>query len=200
MKYFLSQSASKDNDQGSVSNRSIKEEIKTIYDGEYMNIKATDGWEFVEEKDCVIVLPHLINFNEIILRKENVPPFNTREPNKEHFLTVVSGTMEAGEDPTETLVRELKEETGIMLNTGFKGWTKWGEYFWNKGNNSKCHVYYLPITTSDFQKVVAKGDGSVSEDKSITVRIDLSYIESLRPSDLITEMVLSKFRDKINLD
>lgn len=177
--------------------RKVNQNVEIVYDGDYLKVKTVDGWEFVEEKDCVIVLPHFVNFDEIILRKEQVPPFNTRVSDQEHFLTVVSGTMEAGEEPTDTLVRELQEETGIMLNTGFQGWKKLGEYFWNKGNNAKCHLYYLPITTSDFQKVAASGDGSKAEENSITVRVSLDYIDSLRPSDLVTELILMKLKEEI---
>lgn len=177
--------------------KKVNQDIETVYDGEYMKVKSTNGWEYIEESDCVIVLPHLLNFDEIILRKEHVPPFNTRDTNQEHFLTVVSGTMEAGEDPTETLIRELREETGIMLNTGFQGWKKIGEFFWNKGNSSKCHLYYLPITTSDFQKVAATGDGSEAEELSKTVRVDLDYLDSLRPSDLVTELMLMKLKEEL---
>lgn len=178
--------------------KKINQDIETVYDGDYIKVKSVTGWEFVEEKDCVVVLPHLINFDEIILRKEDVPPFQTRHPNQEFFLTVVSGTMEAGEDPTETLIRELREETGMLLNAGFQGWKKLGEYFWNKGNNSKCHLYYLPLTTSDFQKVAAVGDGSISEEKSKTIRIDMSYLNSLKPSDLVTELLLMKLKEELS--
>lgn len=174
--------------------RKINQNIETVYDGDYLKVKAVNDWEYVEEKDCVVVLPHLTTFDEIVLRKEHVPPFNTREPEQESFLTVVSGTMEAGETPEQTMIRELKEETGIMLNTGFTGWTKWGEYFWNKGNNAKVHIYYLPLTTSDFANVAITGDGSESEEKSKSIKVDMTYIESLNPSDIITELILMKMK------
>lgn len=177
--------------------RKINQDIETIFDGDYIKVKTVDGWEFVEDSDCVVVLPHLVNFDEIILRKEVIPAFNTREPNPEHFLTVVSGTMEAGEDPTETLIREVREETGMMLNTGFQGWKKWGEYFWSKGSNSKCHLYYLPLTMSDFQRVAASGDGSELEANSKSVRVDMEKIDSLRPSDLVSELLLMKLKEEI---
>lgn len=164
-----------------------EDEIK--YDG-YLKVLDSDGWEYVEEKDCVVVIPHLVNFDEILLRKEVVPPFNSRIPDQEHFITVVSGTMEGTEKPEETLVRELREETGIKLNTGFQGWKKWGSFFWNKGNNSRCHLFYLPLTISDFQKVSITGDGSEFEKKSTTFRIDIKYLDSLKPSDLITQTML----------
>jgi len=165
----------------------IETELK--YDG-YLKVKSIDGWEYVDEKDCVVVLPHLINFDEILLRKEVVPSFNTREPKNNYFLTVVSGTVDGMETPEDCLIRELREETGISLNSGFKGWKKWGEFFWNKGNSSKCHLYYLPLTISDFSKVLPKGDGSLEEENSITTRVNLDYINSLKPSDLVSQLML----------
>ena len=168
-----------------------------VYDGDYIKVKSMDGWEFVEERDIVIIVPHLLEFDEVLLRKEYVPPFNTREPEQEHFLTCISGTMEAGEKPTDTLIREVKEEAGVVLNTGFEGWKKWGKFFMNKGNNSYCHIYYLPITTSDFQKIEPTGDGSEEEAKSNTVRIDLKYLDSLNPSDLITMTVIKFLKEEL---
>jgi 8-oxo-dGTP pyrophosphatase MutT (NUDIX family) len=174
-----------------------EKEYELKYDG-YLKVKDADGWEYVEEKDCVVVIPHLVNFDEILLRKEVVPPFSSRFPKQEHFLTVVSGTMDGTETPEETLIRELREETGIKLNTGFEGWKKWGEFFWNKGNNSRCHLYYLPLTITDFSKIQAYGDGSQFEENSSTLRVDIAYLDSLKPSDLITQTMLLYLRKELD--
>jgi len=167
-----------------------------VYDG-YIKVKSKDGWEYVKESDCAIALVHLLDFNEILLRKEIVPPFQERHPNQEFFLTIISGTIDGNETPVQTITRELIEEAGVSLNTNYNGFEKMGEYFWCKGNTSKCHIFYIPLRTNDFQKVYAKGDGSETEKLSKTVRVDLKYLDSLKPSDLVTSLCLQFIKNKI---
>lgn len=168
-----------------------------VYDGDYIKVKERDGWQYVTERDCVIAIPHLLDFEEIMIRKEWIPPFQDRHPNQEFFLTMISGTMEDGETPVDTLIRELQEEAGILLNTTYMKYERWGELFTNKGNSSKCHIFYLPLNINDFQKVRAVGDGSKSEDISKTTRVNVKYIDSLKPSDLLTAFCLEKMKSKI---
>ncbi len=167
------------------------------YEGDYIKVKEKEGWEYVTEQDCVIAIPHLLDFDEIMVRKEWIPPFQDRHPNQEFFLTMISGTMEDGETPVDTLIRELQEEAGILLNTTYMNYERWGELFFTKGNNSKCHIFYLPLNLNDFQKVKATGDGSKSEDISKTTRVNTKYIESLQPSDLLTAYCLEKMKSKL---
>ena len=166
------------------------------YDG-YLKVKEKDGWEFVVENDCVVAMVHLLDFNEILLRKEIIPPFQERYPSQEYFLTIISGTMENNETPIQTITRELVEEAGILLNTNYSSYEDWGNLFFSKGNIAKCHIFYIPLRVNDFRKVEANGDGSDFEKKSSTVRIDLKYLNSLKPSDLITQLCLLKIKDKI---
>ena len=167
------------------------------YKGDYIKVVEKDGWEYVSDADCIIAIPHLLDFDEIMIRKEWITPFQDRHPNQEFFLTMISGTIEDGETPVNTLIRELQEEAGILLNTTYMNYERWGELFFSKGNNSKCHIFYLPLKINDFQKVKASGDGSKTEDISKTTRVNTKYIESLKPSDLITAFCLEKLKTKI---
>ncbi len=165
-----------------------------IYSGDYITIKSKDGWEYVSENDCVIAVPHLLDFNELLIRKEDVPPFKDRHPNQDFFITMISGTIEDNELPINTMIRELQEEAGILLNTTYMNYEKWGEFFFNKANSSKCHIYYLPLRVNDFQKVIATTDGSLSESKSKTIRLDVKYLDSLKPSDLLSAFCIEKMK------
>ena len=113
-----------------------------LYDG-YLKIKQREGWEYVVESDCAMAMVHLLDFNEILLRKEIVPPFQDRYPNQEYFLTILSGTMKDGESPIQTITREMVEEAGVLLNTTYNNQEDWGTYFFNKGNSAKCHLFYI---------------------------------------------------------
>jgi 8-oxo-dGTP pyrophosphatase MutT (NUDIX family) len=180
-----------------ITSEKVEKEEEFVYDGEYLKIKERDGWQFVTESDCVIGLVHLLDFDEIILRKEWIPPYQDREPSSEYFLTMLSGTIEEDEKPIDTLKRELEEEAGIRLNTLYSSEEYLGEYFMTKGNSAKYHIYYIPLWTNEFQKIQAVGDGSDAEEKSSTIRVNTAYLSTLKPSDIITAYCLEKIKEKI---
>jgi hypothetical protein len=51
------------------------------------------------------------------------------------------------------------------------------------------------LTERDYEEVVAKGDGSKIEEMSKSVKVDVRYLNSLNPSDLITDYMLMKFKE-----
>jgi 8-oxo-dGTP pyrophosphatase MutT (NUDIX family) len=167
-----------------------------VWQGDYLKIKNIEGWDVVVENDCVLILPYLIDTDEIILRKEVIPPFKFKT-GQDFFLTGISGTIENNESVEETLFRELQEEAGIKLNTGYKQFKKWSETFFNKGNTAKCHIYYVPLYNYDYITVMAKGDGSEEEAKSTAVRVNIKYLNNLKPSDLATTLALEFFKNEI---
>lgn len=167
-----------------------------LFKGDYVSVVKTEGWEVVQEKDCVIVVAHMVDFDEILLRKEDVPSYRLRKQ-QNHFLTALSGTIEEGEEHTATIVRELEEEAGIRLNTGYKSFKKWNSLFISKGSSAQFHLYYVPLKNGEFSKVGAPGDGSQAEEKSATLRVDLKYLNSLNVSDTVTELALQYLRNEI---
>lgn len=177
--------------------KKVIEDTDFKYDG-YLKVKELDGWEFVVEADCAIMIPHIIDFDEFIFRKEYVPPYQYAEPNKQFFLTIVSGTMEKGESAKDTVIRELQEECGIKLNTTYNGFVHFGDYFMSKGNSAKYHVYYIPLQKNDFTIVTATGDGSEAEEKSSNIRIDKKNLIYLKPSDTITAYCIEKILNELN--
>lgn len=168
------------------------------YDGKHFKVKQYKDWECIEGNDYIVCLPHLIDRGEIVIRKEWIPTFLLKEPNKEFHLTVVTGGIDENETPEEALFRELEEEAGIKLNTHYSNYEKLGEYYTNKGNNGKCHIYYLPIEINDFQYITPTGDGSEAESKSSCVVVDTQYLDSLKMSEAIGQLCLMEFKNRIN--
>ena len=97
-----------------------------------------------------------------------------------------------------TRIRELKEELGIELRYGME--IKFdSELFVSKGNCTKYHTCILPLTKGDYNEVVATTDGSIAEQKSSSVKVDVKYINQLKPNDVITALMIEKIKKYLNI-
>jgi len=174
-----------------------KKDNSVLYDAESMKIVSKGGWNFIEESDSICVLPIIIENNEVLLRMEVIPSYQSRD-GQEYHLTCISGTLEEDEDPKECLIRELEEEAGLKLKNNVTI-----EFFdllyKSKSGSSKFYLSILPLNYYQFEEVVAKGDGSKTEELSKTVRVSVKNIKNLFPSDIVTKLLLEEGKKYLNL-
>jgi 8-oxo-dGTP pyrophosphatase MutT (NUDIX family) len=179
-----------------------KNEIKpdkddVVYDGAHLSVINYEDWTIIKEPDFVVCIIYLIEENQFILRNEYIPTFKYVD-GQEYHMTVLSGTMKQGETPETTLLREIEEEAGIVIRPDFKiEFMK--PLFISKGHSSKYHPAIITLTERDFHEIIAKGDGSKAEKMSQTVKLDKKYINSVNSSDLITEYMMLKFKEYLNM-
>jgi 8-oxo-dGTP pyrophosphatase MutT (NUDIX family) len=172
-----------------------KEDI--LYSNKYIKVINYEDWTVVKESDFVVCIPYLIDTNQIILRHEYIPTFKMVD-GQEYHLTVLSGGIEMGETPQVALLRELEEEAGLVLDPEYKiEFMK--PLFISKGNASKYHPCILQLTERQYHEVIASGDGSNAEKLSKSVKIDAKHINSIIASDLITEYMIVKMKDYLNM-
>lgn len=167
------------------------------YDDGYVKVIQYEDWSLISESDVVVCIIYLIDSNQIVVRQEYVPTFKYRD-GQEYHLTLVSGTMEDGETPEETLFREIQEEAGMVIREDFK-FDFLKPLFMTKGHLNKYHPAIIQLTERDYTEVVASGDGSEAEQKSKTVKVDVKFINSLNPSDLITDYMLMQVKAYLNI-
>lgn len=172
-----------------------KDEI--IYDGDNFKVIKFEDWTILKERDMVICVPYFIELNQFLLRYEYIPTYKYIEGN-EHYLTVLSGSIERGEDVLDALKRELEEEAGIVLRDDYKIEDEIKPMFVSKGVASKYYPFILPLNERDYHEVVARGDGSKSEAKSKSVKINVKYIDHLNFSDVITGYMILRLKQFIN--
>jgi 8-oxo-dGTP pyrophosphatase MutT (NUDIX family) len=172
-----------------------KEEV--LYQDNHFQVVQFEDWSILKERDCVVCIPYLIETNQIILRYEYVPTFKYVD-GRDYHLTLVCGGIEQGETPDKALIRELEEEAGIVLREDFQ-LEQMRPLFINKASANKYYPYLLPLNERDYHEVVAKGDGSKEEEMSKSVKVDIKYLGSLNSSDLITDYMLLKLKEYLNI-
>lgn len=170
---------------------------KTLYKNDWMKVVKFDDWTIVEGTDSVICVPILVDTNQVVLRREYIPPYKKRT-NNEYFLHVISGTIEEEESHEECLRRELVEEAGIVLRDSVSvAFEK--PLFMSKSGTSQYHICILELYKDDYYEIKAKGDGSKSEKLSNSVKVYNYNLEELESSDTITELCLMKLKEKLDI-
>ncbi len=169
-----------------------------VYQDEKLKVVKFEDWSVIKEKDCIVCIPYLIESNQMVLRYEYIPTFKYVD-GQEYHATLVCGGIETGETPKMALLRELEEEAGIVLREDFTIEEELKPLFISKGHTNKYYPFILPLNERDYHEVIAKGDGSEEESKSKSVKVDVKYINSVNSSDLITDYMLMKLKEYLNL-
>lgn len=182
-----------------IQNKNInsKNKDEVLYSNDHLEIIQFEDWSVLKERDCIICLPYLVESNQIIIRHEYIPTFKYVD-GQEYHATVICGGIEDLESPEKAVIRELEEEAGIVLSENYK-LEKMKPLFFSKGCVDKYHPYLIPLNEGDYHEVIAKGDGSRAEKLSKSVKVDYKYINSINSSDLITEYMLMKLKEYLNL-
>lgn len=168
-----------------------------LFSNKYMKVINYEDWTIIKESDFVVCIPYLIDSNQIILRHEYIPTFKYVDGQDFH-VTVLSGGIEQGETPDRAILRELEEEAGLVVSPEYKiEFMK--PLFISKENASKYYPCIIQLTEREYHEVIAKGDGSEAEKKSQSVKIDIKYLNSINSSDLITDYMILKLKDYLNM-
>jgi 8-oxo-dGTP pyrophosphatase MutT (NUDIX family) len=168
-----------------------------LWSNDHMEIIQFENWSIIKESDYVVCVIYLIEMNQIILRHEYIPTYKYVD-GQDYHITIISGGIEIGETPQMAALREIEEEAGIVVSPEFKIEFMRPIYI-SKSHSSKYHPTIITLTERDYHEVIASGDGSEEEKLSKSIKIDIKYINSIIPSDLITEFMLLKIKDYLNI-
>ena len=170
---------------------------KVIFSNDHLKIIQYEDWSIIKENDGAFCIPYLIEKNQIVIRNEYIPTFKYVD-SQEYHITLVGGSIENGESPETAMLRELEEEAGIVLNEGYKLDALKPLYI-SKGMTSKYHPFIIPLNEREYSTITPTGDGSDVEKKSKSVNVSAKFIDSVKTSDLITDYLLLKLKEYMNL-
>lgn len=169
-----------------------------LYSDNHIKLIEFEDWSIIKEPDYVVCIIYLIEMNQIILRHEYIPTFKYVD-GQEYHITVISGGIEIGETPQIAILREIEEEAGLVISPEFNIEFMKPMYI-SKSNSAKYHPCIVTLTERDYHEIIASGDGSKAEGLSKSIKVDLKYINSVMPSDLITEFMMLKVKEYLNIN
>lgn len=175
-----------------------KKAYDVLWHNDYMQVINVEGWSAVSEKDMVVIIPFLQEYNQIIMRLEHVPPYKLKKPDVDKFLTVVSESIEPGETPAEAVRRGLKEELGYGLREDFEIEIS-KPLFVSKGNTNSYYCCILSLMEHDYTEFTPTTDGSDAEAMASNIKIDTKYINTLVTQDVITAYMLELLKNNLGI-
>lgn len=179
--------------------KGVKEKMpkhNILFDNNYLKIIDYEGWSILEERNISVGIIYFIEQNKFLLRYEYIPTFKYVE-GSEYFITILSGGVEEGETAKDAFLREIEEEAGIVIEGNYS-LEEFKPLYINKGHINKYFPFILTLTDSSFIEKIPQGDGSLAEEKSKCIVLDINKLEYIETSDLITDYMLLKFKEYLN--
>lgn len=172
------------------------------YKNDDFEVVDYDESDIILSKDEMIILPYLKDDGFILMKYEKVPAFSYKykdissyKSNANYFLGCIKGFINESDTDTQNVRTILYEQTGLVLSTNvgieidkilFKTDKNVGQY--------KFCILYLSY--SDYKQTSLKTGND--NDKRV-VKVSLGDLDEIRSYDLVTDYMLLKLRQEINV-
>lgn len=174
-----------------------RKEPKVIFDATSLQVLDINGYTAIQEQDMVVCIPYLIEKNSILLRYENIPPYELIRPEIDKYVNVMSTVINKEETPLDALKRGLLNEFGLQLKEDFKPEIL-SPIFNNKGNTSRYYICILPLMDYDYEQVEPTEIQKI-EMKNSNIILNISEFNNVIIYDLITRYTVDLFKKHYSL-
>jgi 8-oxo-dGTP pyrophosphatase MutT (NUDIX family) len=171
--------------------------MKTLFKGNYFNVVApSPGDEIIQEKRHVFALlviedHRTLSALNLVVRLELVPAYGIRDAtipiSYPRYATILSGSIEPGETDEQAVLREIKEEAGVVSPPDMIECLE-TDIPIMKSTSLRSSIYVVYYRSYNLELSRIKGDGSLIEKRSDTVTVpinDMSRFLEETPHDFL---------------
>lgn len=174
----------------------MNDDLELLHKSDFFELVKFRDYEFIKGSPTIAVLPVLVADRKIILRKEFLPCWQYQEPHRQLFLTSVTGCVEEDETLDAAVLRELREETGVIVTGEYKVLRGRTMYI---GKHSNMTVTPFILLLSQYSLETPTGDGSVFEAKSDHMVVNLNEIDNYQVDDMVTNYLIMLLAQSFSL-
>lgn len=163
---------------------------KVLYDGGWFSHHVTEqGIEFIAENHdgvtCLCYDPSRKDGRPFLLLHEQMSATMTSHPR----LCSLTGSIDPGEDPLQTCLRELREEAGAVVLENMV--TYHGPVYTYKGCTKVTHAFSANLQGCGFAEAI--GDGSEVEERAYVRWHSLQDLLKTEDALLLATLAMVKF-------
>jgi hypothetical protein len=173
--------------------KKIDEKNNVLFKNSTMSITESNDTITIEEKDKVVCIPYLTDYNQIILKQVKNETYKSID-GKEDYISMLETYIDDKYDMKWNLMKMLETRVGIVIRDKYPFEFE-KPLFESKNNTKKVNFIIIPLTESDYHQVLLSND--LTNEKII--KLDAKYLNSIKVDDMETEIMISKMKKFLNM-
>ena len=165
-----------------------------------------DESDIILSKDEMVILPYLKDDGFILMKYEKIPAFSYKykdissyKSSANYFLGCIKGFINEGDTDTQNVRTILYEQTGLVLSTNVSIEVD-KVLFKTDKNVGQYKFCILHLSYNDYKQTSLKTHNEQSDpDKIRVIKVSLGDLDEIRSYDLVTDYMLLKLKQEINI-